>query len=102
MHAELKHISPNDFLDWEAFAAAERPEPWDDFGWFTLSIGHEGGEGADLFQVLVYTPATVSRAKGEVGFRGVVVEMFEPEVIARTLREHVSAVAGGGSAGRTG
>ncbi len=30
MRAELRDISPNDFSDWQGFASAEHPEPWDD------------------------------------------------------------------------
>jgi hypothetical protein len=96
MRAELRHISPNDFLDWECFAAAERAEPWDDFGWFSLSIGLERDPGTEIFQVLVATPAAVSRAMGKCSrFRGIIVESFEAEIIAGALREHVSAVTGG-------
>jgi hypothetical protein len=95
MRAELRGIDPNDFFDWGAFVAAERPEPWDDFGWFTLSIGPEGDPGTELFQVLVATPAAVSRARGKSGrFRGIVVDSFEPEAVAAALHEHVSSVEG--------
>jgi hypothetical protein len=96
MRAELRHISPNDFPDWECFKSAKRSEPWDDFGWFSLNIGPEGDPGTEIFQVLVATPAAVSRAKVDRGeFRGIIVESFEAEIIANALREHVSAVTGG-------
>ena|SRR6267378_3145967 len=95
MRGELRDISPNDFLDWQCFAAAERPEPWDDFGWFSLAIGPEGDPGSEIFQVLVATPAAVSRAKGNRGrFQGIIVESFEPEIIVRILHEYVSSVTG--------
>jgi len=92
MRAELKHIDPNDYPGWDAFASSERPEPWDDFGWFTLYIGRDGGVGADMFQVLLSTPAAVSRAKsGRADFRVLIVDLFEPDVIATKLREYVSS-----------
>jgi hypothetical protein len=96
MRAELRDIDPNDYAGWEAFAAADRPEePWDAFGWFTLSLAPEGDRGTNYFQVLVTTPAAVSRAAGPGGrFRGIIVETFEPEVIAQTLRDHVASVQG--------
>ena len=95
MRAELRAIDPNDHLGWDAFVAAERPEPWDDFGWFTLSIGPEGDPGTSYFQVLVSTPAAVSRAKGELGrFQGLIVDSFEPGVVETTLREYVSSLQG--------
>ena len=97
MRAELRDVSPNDYPGWEAFASSERPEPWDDFGWFELSIGPEGDKGCDLFQVLVTTPAAVSRAKLDCKrhhkeFRCLLVETFEPDVIAKALRDHVSGL----------
>src|SRR5262245_40282220 len=95
MRAELRAIDPNDYAGWEAFVAADRPEPWDAFGWFTLSIAPQGDPGTNYFYVLVATPAAVSRAKGDAGrFRGIIVESFEPEVIAQTLRDHVASLQG--------
>ena len=95
MRGELRDISPNDFPDWQCFASVERPEPWDDFGWFSLNIGPEGDPGTEIFQVLVATPAAVSRAKGNRGrFQGIIVESFEPEIIVNTLHEFVSSVTG--------
>jgi hypothetical protein len=93
LRAELRHISPNAYPDWDAFASSERREPWDDFGWFELNIGLEGREGTDLFQVLAATPAAVSRAKGDDKHRRIlVVDSFEPADLARELREYVSSV----------
>jgi len=93
MRAELRAIEPNDYPGWDVFAAANRPTPRDDFGWFTLYIAPEGDPGADNFQVLIATPAAISRAKGESRtFRGLVVEMFEPAVIAQTLRDQISSL----------
>lgn len=96
MRAQLRSIEPNDFYcEWERFAAAERVNPHDSYGWFTLSIGHEGGVGADLFQVLISTPAAASRARGPSRyFAGIIVESFEPNLILKTLRDYVSATSG--------
>jgi hypothetical protein len=95
MRAELRSIEPNDYPGWEAFAAAPVAEPWNHFGWFTLSIGREGSPGEDLFQVVVTTPGAVSRAtsKGR-RFRGLVIDWFEPEAVARRLRAFVSSAPG--------
>jgi hypothetical protein len=93
--AELRSIESNDFLDWEEFAATERVNPWDDFGWFTVSIGPEGDPGSNWFQVLVSTPSAVPRAKGNAKrFRGIIVESFEPTVIARSLQEYIASLKG--------
>ena len=93
LRAELREISPNDYFGWEAFASSDRPEPWDDFGWFVLSIGVEGQEGSYLFQVLVATPAAVTRARKDDGHRRVlVVDSFAPDDLAAALKEHVSSI----------
>jgi len=93
LRVELRHISPNDYDSWEAFAASEHPEPWDDFGWFVLGIGLEGQEGTTLFQALIATPAAASRAKGDDRHRRVlIVDSFEPHALAAALRDHVSLI----------
>jgi Immunity protein 8 len=94
LRPELRWISPNDYRSWEEFASAEHPEPWDEFGWFVLDIGVEGDVGTYSFQVLVATPAAVTRAKGGVaGRRFLVVDSFEPEALAAALRDYVSSQA---------
>ncbi len=81
LQPELRGIRPNDYSGWEHFAAAEHPEPWDEFAWFQLDIGLEGEEGTACFQVLVTTPAAVSRAKGDDKHRRfLVVDSFDPEL----------------------
>jgi hypothetical protein len=93
LHPVLRHISPNDYDSWEAFCAAEHPEPWDEYAWFVLDIGLEDQPGTDLFQVLVATPKAVSRAKGKGRHRRVlVVESFEPAALDAALRSHVASV----------
>ena len=95
IRAELRHISPNDYQNWEEFAAVEHPQPWDEFGWFILDIGAEGEAGTTLFQALVTTPAAKGRAKeNERDRRMLVVPSFEPEDLARELREYVGSVTG--------
>jgi hypothetical protein len=97
MRAEMKWISPNDFINWESFVSSDRREQevWDDFGWFSLDIGSEGEDGTETFQVLVSTPAAVSRAKGDrKRFRGIIVDEFKPDIIRKSLTDYVSSVVG--------
>jgi hypothetical protein len=94
LRAELRDIRPNDYEDWKAFAAAEHPEPWDEFAWFVLEIGAEGQEGSNLFQILVATHAAVPRAKGTDTHRRVlVVDSFEPKALETALRSYISLLA---------
>jgi hypothetical protein len=95
LHPVLNHISPNDYDNWDAFAAAPHAEPWDQFGWFVLDVGVEGEEGTTLFQVLVATPAAVSRARGKDKDRRVlVVDSFEPVALAQGLKDYVASAGG--------
>ncbi|MEO0587692.1 MAG: Imm8 family immunity protein [Planctomycetota bacterium] len=95
MRAQLRYIESNDTLDWETFATQESSDPWDDFGWFTLGIGTEGGDGTDLFQVVVCTPKAKHRTiDGANAFRGIVVDSFEPISIKTGLHEFVDSISG--------
>jgi hypothetical protein len=57
--AELKHISPNDSLDWEKFKQYRSPDPLNDFGWFTLSFTLFRGRTAPRNRLLRREPQSV-------------------------------------------
>jgi hypothetical protein len=91
---ELCHIKPNHYPSWDDFAAAEHPEPWNEFAWFELTIGVEGQVGADLFQALVATHTALPRARAKYKkHRFLVVESFEPQMLETALRKHVESCA---------
>src|SRR5262245_59361353 len=94
LRAEVKWIDPLDFKSVPPREAAEIPELWDYFGWFTVCIGVEGEEAGNNFQVCLATHAAVGRASPRGGFRGVIVDSFEPKEIRRKLHEYVSAITG--------
>ena len=95
MRAQLRFIESNDTLDWDTFAERETPEPWNDWGWFTLGIGPKDEEGTDLFQVVICTPAAKHKTiDGHEEFRGIVVDSFEPDTIKTELQEFVDSVSG--------
>jgi Immunity protein 8 len=92
LRPDLRQISPNDYDSWDAFAAAEHPEPWDEFAWFVLGIGLEGHEGTTLFQVLITTPPAAGRAKGNDKDRRIlIVDSFEPDLLRAALTEYVAS-----------
>lgn len=93
MKAQLHDIAPNDHVNWASFAAHPSADPWDDYGWFSLTIGPHDDPGTNYFQVLVATPAAAGRARGKDRFfRGILVETFEPAVIEQTLRTYVESL----------
>ena len=97
MRGDLKYIESNAHLKWEDFLQAPRDDPWDGSAWFTVEVGPDDGINAgEMFQVLVVTPAAISRVKPSRGeFRCVVAKSLDPETVLRTLREHISAISAG-------
>src|SRR5215472_6427640 len=95
MRFELRWLETNDFPSWDAFAAAERPDPLDCSGWFSCGVGVEGEVGDEIFQVLVATPGAVSRVQQERRRqRLLVVRDFNREAIESTLRDHLATISG--------
>ena len=95
MRLELRWLETNDFLSWDAFAAAERPDPLDCSGWFTCGVGVEGENGDEIFQVLVATPDAIRRVQQErKRQRFLVVREFNRQAIETALRDHLSTVTG--------
>ena len=95
MRAELQGIDPNDFLGWDEFTQYEAADPYDDFAWFTLTIGVDGQDGGSNFQIVVATPKAVSRVRArQRSFSGIVIDRFDPEAVECAIREHVSSVSG--------
>jgi hypothetical protein len=92
LRAEVKWIDPDNYAGWDGLVAAEIAEPWDHFEYFTVGIGTEGQDGADNFSVCIATHAAVGRTSARGGFRGLVVDYFEPEEIRRKLNEYVSSI----------
>ncbi len=95
MRPELRWLTTNDFPSWEAFAAAERPDPSDCSGWFSCGIGPDGEAGAENFQFLAVTRGAIARVQQEPRRqRLLVVEEFTRESIERTVREHLAKIKG--------
>lgn len=96
MKAEIRAIEPHDFhYSWQEFqeATAARALPvLNDYGIFSLLIGTQGSEAADMFEALVSTPSAAARARRGRIFTGFIVENFEPELIRKTLTAFVDSV----------
>ena len=79
----------------EAQLHAER-DPSDDFGWFSVRVGADGGVGTSDFQVVVSTPAAISRARFADGtrFKGLVLLSYCPTAAREIIRSKVESVEG--------
>ncbi len=47
MQAEIHHLESNDHIDWNDFVRYQSPDPYDDYGWFQLTIGASGVTGGE-------------------------------------------------------
>lgn len=97
IQAAVQSICPNDFDGWAEFELYDSPDPYDDFSWFTLTIGLAGGlmgeEAGNNFQVCVSTPRAVSRAK-KIGNHvpGILVDQFDAKSVEFAIRKRVSTI----------
>lgn len=92
LRAEVKWIDPDNHTGWDGFVVAQIAEPWDHFEYFTVGIGIAGQDGAENFDICIATHAAASRTSSRGGFRGLLVDYFEPEEIRRKLNEFVSFI----------
>ena len=92
IQAEVQHICPNDFDGWSAFEKYQSPDVYDDFSWFTLSIGAAGIEGTSNFQVCVSTARAVSRVKLAGSTAGIIVDRFDAETVGTAIHERVNSI----------
>jgi hypothetical protein len=74
MHAEIHHLESNDYFEWSDFARYESPDPYDDYGWFHVTVGAAGIEGGNDFQVCVATPRAVGRVKRSGSVPGILID----------------------------
>jgi hypothetical protein len=91
MHAVVKSLCPNDILTWPDWQPAEER---DEYQWFTVDIGVPDSAGADQFQVLVASYRGLRARHPRQKFVGLMVDVFEPQVIEDTIRSFVSSIEG--------
>ena len=89
---KVQHICPNDFDGWSAFERYDSADPYDDFSWFTLTIGLAGEEAGNNFQVCVVTPRAVSRVRLTGHMPGILVNRFDADTVGRAIRDRVSSI----------
>lgn len=92
--AVIHHLEPNDHVDWTAFAEHESPDPYDDCGWFHVTIGATDNVGANDFQLCVATPRSVGRVKQSGSEPGIIVDRFDAATVRKAIYERVTSIEG--------
>ena len=93
IHAEILRLASNDHIDWSDFAAYEPIDPFDDFGWFHVTVGATGIEGGNDFQVCVSTHRAVGRVRRAGAVPGVIVDCFDAESVDTAIRDRIASIA---------
>ena len=94
MKAEIHHLESNDHVDWNDFVRYQSPDPYDDFGWFHVTIGVSGVTGGNDFQVCVATPRAVGRIKRGGFVPSILVDQFDAATVEKSIRDRVDSVSG--------
>jgi len=92
IRAEIHSLESNDHLDWSDFAAYESADPYDDFGWFHVTIGATDIDGGNDFQVCVATPRAVGRAKRSGSVPGILVDRFDAQSVHDAVHDRVNSI----------
>ena len=94
MFAEIHHLESNDHVDWNDFVQHQSQDPYDDYGWFHVTIGVSGETGGNDFQVCVATPRAVGRIRRTGFLPGILVDQFDSHSVEKAIRDRVHSVHG--------
>ncbi|MEZ6116800.1 MAG: Imm8 family immunity protein [Pirellulaceae bacterium] len=94
MQAEIHQLESNDHVEWNDFVQYQSPDPYDDYGWFHVTIGATGVPGGNDFQVCVATPRAVGRIKRDGFVPGILVDQFDAATVEKVIRDRVESVRG--------
>ena len=94
MQAEIHSLESMDHTNWDDFVCYRSADPYDDYGWFHLTIGSSGVTGGNDFQVCVATPRSVGRLKHDGFVPGILVDRFDAATVEKAIRDRIDLVAG--------
>ncbi len=93
MQAEVHSLESNDHLEWSDFVRHESADPYDDYGWFHVTVGATNMTGGNDFQVCVATPRAFNRAKQSGFVPGILVDRFDAERVEAAVHDRVAATS---------
>ena len=92
IRAVIHSLEPNDHDGWRAFAAHESLDPYDDFGWFHVTVGATDVDGGNDFQLCVSTPRAVSRAIVGGKAPGILVDRFDAKSVREAVHHRIESI----------
>ena len=92
IRAVVNSLEPNDHDGWSAFAAHESADPYDDYGWFHVTVGATDTDGGNDFQLCVSTPRAVSRAKSDGRTPGILVDRFDAKSVHDAVHNRIQSI----------
>ena len=92
IRAVIHSLETNDHDDWSAFAEYESIDPYDDFGWFHVTVGATDIEGGNDFQLCVSTPRAVRRAKLAGAIPGILVDRFDAQSVRDAVHARIDSI----------
>lgn len=92
MQAKILYLESNSYSSWEEFANSASDDPFDDFGWFHVTVGTEETDGGNDFQLCIATPKAVGRAKHNSSVPGLIVDRFNANTIKLALTHKISSI----------
>ncbi len=92
IHAVVHSLEPNDHDGWSAFAAHETADPYDDFGWFHITVGASDTKGGNDFQLCVATRRAVGRARRSGSIPGILVDRFDAKSVHIAAHDRIQSI----------
>ncbi len=89
---EIHNLQSNDYADWDDFVSYQSLDPYDDFGWFHLTIGIEGQVGGNDFQVCVATPKSIGRVQRSGSTPGIIVDQFDATSVRSAIIDRIESI----------
>lgn len=93
LSAEVRSLEAcNHPIDWSEFIEYESPDPYDDFGWFRISVGATEVVGTNDFHVCVSTVRAIGRARRSGSSPGIIVDQFDAQSVSDAVHARVSGI----------
>ncbi|MEI7461655.1 MAG: Imm8 family immunity protein [Pirellula sp.] len=92
IEARVICLESNDHDDWADFEQKTVSDPYNDFGWFHITVGATNVDGGNDFQVCIATKPAIGRARRSGSVPGIIVDRFDAETIRKAVTDTVQCI----------